>query len=659
MAVQANAQNFTIDQLFGKWQFTANVEYTADATQAHKELLSGNCEATISKDDNYIAKIVGFAGSEVQQNINMIGAKNGQDMLKINNLNNPQLWNNLYLANDKGENPYGVWKNGEEVVKSYGPVYYNVYVADSLITIPDFTVVTLDGYTDENPIVIAKYTNVKMTLVEAETIVVNDISGGYLFKAGSGTYDTMAGSVIPTDFAINLVKKSDDNKQYDATIAIKGYADVTLPAAFNGASVILSYDNTYLDEANGIRFAPMYGSDKDGEIEFKATEKEGAFTLYGGFAFASDKLGKTKDESADSLYINGEMHQWYTSGTLQIPAETPELDWAGIYNVKVPSKNDVIIAGANVDAEAWPTEFQMEIKEVQTINGPGYAVASLFGYELPNGGWLITPSADGLGAEVKLDGYYGMAVIQSYGGGMYLVLTNSEAKATTLTLTINEDGSISIESCFIQTYDYNEKTYQPVVFYQNLTAEKAVVEEAPAFEWTGEYVLTSNVDNSEYPSTFDVIVKYNDSTPGYEYYYIDSFMGNSVYEMNYGGIALNIADDNNSAEVDMLYTNVYLLEEGKYLMMRDENASNSPIALTLNADQTITVADFTIVNSSTSMTVAKYSNVLLTKKNDTAIENVAAENAVVKGIFDMQGRKIENITAPGLYIIDGVKVLVK
>ena len=63
MAVQATAQSFTIDQLFGKWQFTADVEFTDAATQAHKDVLSDNCEAVISADETYIAKFVGFAGS--------------------------------------------------------------------------------------------------------------------------------------------------------------------------------------------------------------------------------------------------------------------------------------------------------------------------------------------------------------------------------------------------------------------------------------------------------------------------------------------------------------------------------------------------------------------------------------------------------------------
>ena len=42
----------------------------------------------------------------------------------------------------------------------------------------------------------------------------------------------------------------------------------------------------------------------------------------------------------------------------------------------------------------------------------------------------------------------------------------------------------------------------------------------------------------------------------------------------------------------------------------------------------------------------------------TAIENVEVENEV-KAIFDLTGRRVEAITAPGIYIINGKKVLVK
>lgn len=45
---------------------------------------------------------------------------------------------------------------------------------------------------------------------------------------------------------------------------------------------------------------------------------------------------------------------------------------------------------------------------------------------------------------------------------------------------------------------------------------------------------------------------------------------------------------------------------------------------------------------------------------DVETENETVENnAVVEGIYDMQGRKIDEITKPGIYIINGKKVLVK
>ena len=43
----------------------------------------------------------------------------------------------------------------------------------------------------------------------------------------------------------------------------------------------------------------------------------------------------------------------------------------------------------------------------------------------------------------------------------------------------------------------------------------------------------------------------------------------------------------------------------------------------------------------------------------TGIENVKGENGNVKTIFDLTGRRVENITAPGIYIVNGKKVLVK
>ena len=110
----------------------------------------------------------------------------------------------------------------------------------------------------------------------------------------------------------------------------------------------------------------------------------------------------------------------------------------------------------------------------------------------------------------------------------------------------------------------------------------------------------------------------------------------------------------------MNYTYLFPLEGGGYYVMCNEKgAKDTSIALTVNVDGTISATNFTVVNSNTGAIVATYSNVVITKKGSTAIENVVEENKAVKGIYDILGRKVDAITAPGLYIVDGKKVLVK
>ena len=799
MAVQASAQSFTIDQLFGKWQFTAEVEFTDAATQANKETLSGNCEAVISADENYIAKIVGFAGSSVQQNINAIGAKNGQDMAKILNLNNPQLWSDLMLANENGDNPYGVFADGEWKVQSYGPVYYNVYATEGLITIPDFTVVKVTDYQAEKATVIAKYTNVKMTLVEAETVEVADISGDYQFKAGAGTYDTMAGSVIPTEFAVTLAKKSDDNRSYDATIAIEGYNAVTLPASYNGVSIVLDYDNTYLDEANGIRFAPMYGNATAGEIEFMS-QSETAFSLYSGFAFASDATVKAADGVTDSLVVNGNYHQWYTSGSLKMATDAPAFDWAGVYTVKTTDENGLYVAeAAGFD---WPTEFQIEVEYNEGWDM--YLVTKVFGLDvvaLNYGGLEFTPSEDGKKVEIstgylytvqqnavylalrdmnmstdaiemvvnedgtmsvaglsivtvvggaetlnafysnlavtkegaepeapafswagqhtvkagKVDAYDGkeypteftMTVVDygdymlvteflgndiagiNYGGIMftvaadgksaemttggfvggtypkYLTIYDMNAQENPILFTLNEDGSVTVDNFFVKSIDYNTNESTPAAYFQNVTipAGASVEPEAPAeFDWLGTWEVTAgkltSYDGKEYPKSFYMTIEYNED---WGLTLITQFMSKDVTALNQGGIMLNIAADNKSAEmeVDMFAGGSY----PDYLKIYDMNGTaDYPVILTANADGTISFEDFFLATynwDTTALTPAVFCQDVTATKCPTGIEEVKGESGEVKAIFDLQGRKIGAITAPGIYIVNGKKVLVK
>ena len=666
MAINATAQVSSVADLFGKYKFTATVEYT-EAGETYKNQLPAESDVTISEDANYIAKIVGFAGSQTQQNINAISTE--KEMLKVTNPNNPQLWNGLYLANINGDNPYGYFNDAtsEWEVESYGPVYYSYNPETKEITVPDFTVVTISDFQSPKATVIAKYTNVKMTLVEAETIEVADISGDWNFAAGSGAYDTMEGSVIPTDFSIALTKSGDDNLAYTATIAIEGYNNIELPATFDGNTLALAYDDTYLDEAKGIRFAPMYGPAKKGTIEFKS-QSESAFTLYNGFSFASDKMGKTKDETADSLYVNGEYHQWYIAGTLKsADGGSQAFTWDGVWNVKVGDPAIDIIKAGTEDISSWPAEFPMNVTYYEATGM--YYVDQLFGYDLygvNQGGLKLTPNADGT-ATVALDGYYGCAFLKSNGDGTFLQLTNSSGAATNFTITPNEDGSVKIEDLFIQVLDFNTGAQTPVVFYQNMSAVKESAEE-PVFDWTGDYKFKAGAvdvycQDVEFPAEFDVNITYFDGSQYSmdSYYYISSFMGK---QLDQTVIKLNIAEDGNSAEMVVGGLCGAIVPGEQYYKIYDMNATDSPVKMTLNEDGTISIANFFIkvmnYNDMSEVAGALYKNaVLVAAGSSSSVENVNTENDVVKGIFDIQGRRIEQITAPGLYIVNGKKILVK
>jgi len=591
MAMQATAQNFTIDQLFGKWQFTADVEFTDAATQAHKETLSGDCEATISADETYMAKIVGFAGATVQQNINQIGAKDGQDMAKVLNPNNPQLWNDLLLANENGDNPYGVFADGEWKVQSYGPVYYNVYIEDGMITIPDFTVVKVTDYQAEKATVIAKYTNVKMTLKEAEVIEVADISGDYNFKAGTGKYSTMEGSAIPTEFAVTLAKTADNNRAYNATFAIDGYSEVTLPATFDGEMLSMAFDATYIDATAGIRFADMYGStSKQGAIEFKS-QSETAFSLYSGFSFVIDSIGKNKAGDADSTYVK--LQQWYMDGVLKLPTDAPAIDWAGVYNVKA---GDLFIK--NAAGIEWPTEFQFEVTYDETSNV--YCVTSVFGYNIIDinyGGLSFTPAEDGKSVEISTGN------LASLGGGMFMKILDMNLTASPLTMTVNEDGTMSVKGLSVATGEYGSDSNTLNAFYSSLVVTKEGAEpeipggdvepDAPAFSWVGQHTVKVGkvdvYDGGEYPTEFTMTVTDSDGDM-----LVTEFLGNDVTALNYGGILFTIAEDGKSAEM-----NAGAFVGGDYptyLAIYDMNAQQNPIVFTLNDDGSVTIDNFFVKN---------------------------------------------------------------
>ena len=116
-ALPAKAQVASLADLFGKYQFTADMVVTP-GMEAKAEQLSANCEAVIESDPIYDAHIVGFAGSTETMYINAISTE--KEMIKVTNRNTPQLFDGLYLSDGTGRYPYGIWEGSTEVEAALG-----------------------------------------------------------------------------------------------------------------------------------------------------------------------------------------------------------------------------------------------------------------------------------------------------------------------------------------------------------------------------------------------------------------------------------------------------------------------------------------------------------------------------------------------------------
>ncbi len=656
LAVKANAQAESMTDLYGKWAFTATVETTALAAD-YEGRFAAESEVVITKEPNgyFEAEISGFAGGSGTFYPHSFDA--ATQILHI--LNAPNVWGSgLSMSFAEGGYPYAT-------ENFYGELEWTYDDATKTLTIPDFTIVANLDHSAETAEIVAKFTNCKMVQTEAENVEIPNIAGEYNFEPDMNYVRN--DSTFTYNFSVSLAATDESNASYDATVTFDGYEPFFLSATFDGMRLTIDYEDVWFDvEKKHFLGVQSPAAGKKGALTFNYVSEK-ALMLWDAIYVRQDSVPvetEVTDEETGEVRIEVKYSfpilQKLSSGFLvRESEETQGFTWAGKYNVS----STVILADKEFAATfgEWPSEFQMVIEE----KTPGsFYLTEFMGRDIYTANWgacAISIADDNKSATLSLDQSWGMLLLESLGGGEYLQMFDGMGTLNPITFTLNDDGTITIDPVFIQNTIYGAShPANPVVFYQDMKAVKEVVK----FDWASGYFLTAEVEvfdtTREWPSEFVAKIEWNE---GWGCYLLTEFFNyNNLTSLTYGANSLNVAEDTQSATYGAvggyiggaypLYYNIY-----------DGNEGTTALNFTVNEDGTVSMDDFILFvsnyeGSGAAVKGAKYSNVVLTKGDTTGIGSVVEEVApVVEGIYDLMGRKYDAITAPGIYIVNGKKVV--
>ncbi len=441
-----------------------------------------------------------------------------------------------------------------------------------MITIPDFTVVTCDHKNSKSTIV-ATFSNVKLTLTEAETIEVADLSGKWNAKP-MGTYGSNSESQIPAEYSFVLAKTSEDNKNYDVALTIGDYPVINLTATFDGVQLSIHAKDVVVDATTGAMI--YYNGSTDYSFTFTYAS-ETTLSMSTPLCIALPNPDAAEDEPKYT------MEQWYMDGSAKKEIEgTPtEQTWDGVWTVKA----DVM----GIDGNTAATEFEMEV--VYNEAADMYLITKFMGNDVTSlnyGGIILT--TDGDKAEIKTGTY--LKTIEA--GVSYYVLYDMNVTTSPITVTMNADGTLSIANFCVCTNSYGGAAADAKLegYYSNVSASKLEKPEPVLPEWAGVWTVKGTVQNFEgyeNPATFEMEISYVEAA---DMYLITKFWGNDVTSLNYGGIMFS--PEGTTAEIKA-GTYLKTIEAGvSYAMLYDMNKTADPIKVTMNEDGTLTIANFCV-----------------------------------------------------------------
>ena len=652
MATPSNAKVTGVSDLFGKYKFTADIEYT-EAGKAYEGKFKNNCDVVIEKEGTFFeGQIVGLAGlNDEAQRINAWDADSSR--LSILNPNGQgNIWGGLTMSDASGKYPYGA--DGFSLMYPYNE-------KDGSITIPDFTLGTCD-HPKQAFNVMVKFTNVKLTLVELEKIDITDLTGDWHFKAGQGKWDTMEESTLPTEFDMNLVAKDASFKTYTVQLKYGEFAPVNMDAEFNGAVFNLKLDSTALDEAEHIYLVAdrvKFPENYYANLAFNYTDK-GALSLSSGINIVrNDSISPEKPKG----YL-----QWFMSGLAKRQGgDVAQVSWDGKYNMVAGS---FMTEGEHGNLVS--KEFQINISYVEVLDA--YVLGEFNGNKIQ--GFILDVDKDNKNkATIKAGGF-----LQTVDPGKtFLALGDENGEEGLVTLQLNEDGSLSMGNCSVLfcTYapDYTVASKELIAAWGDVKGTKVPVK---PFSWAQTFNVTADVETIDnaytYPTAFDMVVTYNEE---YDIYGFQEFFGERIDALNYGGGFAVSETDKMAATINNGVLVKSVKQGEQYLVIADaKGETTNAINIKADAEGNLVFDDFTICwksyTTNEMKVVAKYTNVKAVVGVPSAIENVEKETvnmwmsngalhfdkAQAVQVYNISGKKVfSGVTAEvnglvkGLYIV--------
>lgn len=571
----ANAAVESATELFGKWKFTASIEYLDNS---YKDKILAESEVIIKKDPlgTFAAEIEGICGVEDSyQQVSRVTSTDAGMALKITNPNGGgfDAWGSLglWMADVEGNNPF----NG------FGNLYYAINDAGTEISIPDFTFVKLAAFTDDKGEIIAKVSNAKLTLVETEKIEVNDISGKYELNITS-SYNYGKVESWPTQIDMEVVSKDDTNQNYTVTWTTDIYK-LTFDATFNGNNLSLPYSKMLVAN-DSIYMAPSSGATLDGSVVFNLAGEN--LVISSGCTFVVP-FDKNEDGVVDSLsYVF-----WYGDGIAKKPRVLPSVNYEGTYNAVATVAYNTETQPVNTTGKIV-IEYNDKLQAYQVKEFLGYTNPFTFNYDV----MYFVPDA-----EDPLKGVITCACLEHIGNTpdgkdyRYIAVRDVNMQENDIPVTFDADGNMTIkEMCVVTTTWMGTEAEALAVFFSPVVATKAP---APSpMDWLAATSVTPvtyayTAEDETIPTTGAFKVSYYENT---DEYLVEDFMGYDLYTMNYGGLLLTPDAKDPHKAIMECGTIDFISESMEDVVIYDKNLGMSGIEFTLNDDGTVTVGDFVI-----------------------------------------------------------------